>query len=193
VSEEWKQALAEAVAEHEARARKHANFFDGLDKEVKHHGIAKEFCENLNRQHGIAYSIRTDAQLDPSLPPDVALKDAHGRTVGVEITELVNRAAIDAQIQGRDDYFAISFEFGAHEAVAFLHEVVVRKELAAVNVCSQYADFLLLIHCAEPWLSRDALASAIAAHAWPVTRGIRAAYLMFDYMPMDPYRIVRIF
>jgi hypothetical protein len=113
--------------------------------------------------------------------------------VALEVTELVNEEAIDAQIQGRADYFAISYAFDAAAAVQRLGKIVLEKDRAARNVRYAYADYLLLIHCAEPLLSRVELASAAAIHPWPETPGIRAAYLMFDYFPGDPYPIVKLF
>jgi hypothetical protein len=189
-------AIKAAIDRNNKRKRQHASFFDWYDKESKHLGIAAEFCERMERQYGIAYSIASESDLEPGAPvdpPDVVLKDVRGALIGLEITELVNEEAIHAQIAGRADYFEISYRFNARAATELLHEIVADKELAAVNVCSQYADYLLLVHCAEPWLSRDELSSAIATHRWPATRGIRTAYLMFDYMPTDPYRIVRMF
>jgi len=191
--EGWVRAIAEVVARHNALPRKHANFYDGPDKLAKHRTIAEDLCEHMQREFGIAYSIAALENLDPRLPPDVVLDDSRGARVGVEITELVNSSAIDAQIEGRADYFAISYNFGPGQAVELLHAIIAKKELAAVSVCREYDDYLLLIHCAEPWLSRTDLASAIEAHSWPATRGIRAAYLLFDYFPREPRRVVRIF
>ena len=121
------------------------------------------------------------------------LKDGGGALIGLEITELVNGKAIDAQIQGRPDYFATALAFGVSSAIERLSETVQRKDRKAIKVYARYSDYVLLVPCAEPWLSRDNLARAAAAHTWPKTHGIGVAYLMFDYHPSDPYRIVKLF
>jgi hypothetical protein len=158
-------------------------------------GIAVDFCEALARNHGITYSLASESEIAdrPTDPPDAVLKDASGSLVGLEITELVNADAIAAQVAGRPDYEAIALRFDEHDAVELLHAMVARKELAAINVGPLFADYLLLFHCAERWVPRRELASAIAAHAWPPTRGIRAAYVMFDYEGVGRRPIVRLF
>ena len=88
----------------------------------------------MQREFGIAYSIAAQPELDPQLPPDVVLEDSRRERVGVEITELVNKRAIAAQIQDRADYFAISYNFKPREAVELLQAIIAKKELAAVNL-----------------------------------------------------------
>ena len=107
------------------RERKHADFFDWFDKPTKEFGIAAEFCQQAARQYGVAYSIADDVPPDlPRDPPDVVLKDGGGALIGLEITELVNGKAIDAQIQGRPDYFATALAFGVSSAIERLSETV---------------------------------------------------------------------
>ena len=187
--------VIDLIDRNNARPRKHADFYQWYDRPTMEAGIALDFRDEMARSHGIAYSFAAESEMvgKPSDPPDVVLKDASGSLVGLEITELVNGAAIVAQKAGRRDYEAIALSFDEHDAVASLHAMIVRKELAAINVGPLFADYLLLFHCAEPWLPRRELASAIAAHAWPPTRGIRAAYLMFDYDGLGSRPIVQLF
>jgi hypothetical protein len=189
-------AIKAALDRNSRLSRKHADFFQWFDKPSQEAGLAAEFCTQLKRRHGITYSLAASSDLQPDSPldpPDVVLKDDHGALIGVEITELVNQKAIEAQIQNRPEYIDIAFRFDAAAAVEVLHHIIKRKELAAVNVCRYYADYLLLVHTAEPWLPQDELATAVSQHTWPATRGIHAAYVMCDYLPSDPYRLVKLF
>jgi hypothetical protein len=194
-SSDWLRMIIDAIERNNARPRKHADFYQWDDRTTMETGIAADFCEELAHSHGVVYALAPHSEIvgKPSDPPDVVLKDASGSLVGLEITELVNPAAITAQVAGRPDYEAVALDLDEHDAVDLLHAMVVRKELAAVNVGPLFADYLLLFHCAEPWLPRRELASAITAYAWPPTRGIRAAYLMFDYEGLGRRPIVKLF
>ena len=86
-------AIKAAIDRNNKRKRQHANFFDWYDKESKHLGIAAEFCQQMERQYGIAYWIAPESELEPGSPidpPDVVLKDVDGALVGLEITEIAS-------------------------------------------------------------------------------------------------------
>ena len=185
-----KSALSRIVQ----KLRQHANFWDHPEKKIKERGIVCHFIEQLECQFGVLY--RLPESIPDSLPhdpPDEAVLGVDGEWIGIEIVELVNEEAITAQIQHDPNYWKISYGFGPTEALRELDEQMRKKDVAAASVAYAFSMYVLLVHCAEPWLDRKELAEALEAHVWPATKGIGVAYLMLDYHPDDQYPVFKLF
>ena len=192
------------------KRREHVSFFDGPDKRSKERGIAREFLQQLERQFGISWRLPESDDLPASIPhdpPDVVVLGPDGELIGLELVEVVIQEAIEAQVrasarrsQGErwtpDDraYMAISLECGTDAALQALDEQVRKKEVAAASYQGQvFSMYVLLVHCAEPWLDRAQLAGALGRHDWPPTTGIGEAYLLLDYHPQEGYPLFHLF
>src|SRR5687767_12727268 len=77
--------------------RTYASFFDWPNKPTKECGVARSFNEALAAAGEETFQSLMASESDP---PDCVATDIHGSKVGIEVTELVCRGAIECNLKG---------------------------------------------------------------------------------------------
>ena len=83
--------------------RQHASSYNWHDKQQKEKGIVQTFLEHRGETHSF---IDFEMTAEGKDPPDAWVFESEGERTALEITELVNQSAIDAQIHGQQRYSA---------------------------------------------------------------------------------------
>lgn len=157
--------------------RQYASFFETSDQQVSEWGVAFTFAESASCEPG--FPLRGLKTRGPGEdPPDCEAIDCHGRTVALEVTELVDERALAAAQRGQSNW-------------APWHEEKVRTAIQ-VRLTGKdgkhlkggpYDEYLVLVHSDEPGLSRDLVERALAGHSFDTPKRINRAYLLMSYDP----------
>jgi len=168
------------LAKNDKKPRSHANFFEFWKKSVKETGIFEEFIAKLEGHLGIPIKTWKLADNDP---PDVIAELENGQTIGVELTELVNKDAIDAQIHKPETYTGIALSFGANEALVKINSIIDSKSNKLRKVVSIYDQLILLIHTDEIMLTSATFVNSMQSHKFHSSDVFNSVHLMFSYEP----------
>lgn len=178
------------LAKNDKKPRKHANFFEFWKKPVKETGIFEEFITKLEEHLGVPIKSWKLADNDP---PDIVAELENGQTIGVELTELVNKDAIDAQIHKPEAYSGIALNFGADEALIKINSIIDSKSDKLRNVVSMYDQLILLIHTDEIMLTSATFVKSMQNHKLHSSNVFNSVHLMFSYEPASKsYPVVSI-
>jgi|SRR5688572_4927129 len=170
--------------------RKYAGFHHSRNKSVMERGIGGSFAESWERLEGVR--IR-DVRSSEREPPDLLADDSDGGLVGIELTEFVSQAAIEANEAGRFCYYAWRDE----EAVAELQRIVQTKDakpFAPTADSRPYRRRVLVIHTDEMVASPGAYRELLGRASFgPVTQ-LSDAFLLFSYHPAEgpTYPLIRL-
>ncbi|WP_148059345.1 hypothetical protein [Sinobacterium caligoides] len=172
--------LIDNLNKNDSLRRKHASFWNFHNKAAKERGLFAEvypyFCDVFGEKIEAWGLCEQD-------PPDIVVSLSNGRLKGVEITELVNERAIDAQLHNPSRYIEELFRFRYREAVVKLHEILVEKERKLKAVQDSYDGLSLLIHTDELLIDSDRFSvegARVFARGSSVFDGV---YLLFSYEP----------
>jgi len=161
--------------------RKHANFWNFVEKSVKESGIADQACYEISNIYESELISWGPAENDP---PDVEFNFKNGQTVAVEITELVNQNAIEIQIKNPERYSDELFRFDYPVAVEELNRILVEKEEKMRSVESLYSESILLIHTDEFLLDSDLFIGKESEIFKRSSEVFKHAFLLFSYEPL---------
>jgi hypothetical protein len=179
-----------------AKRRQYSAFFEWDDKATKEWGIARQFI-NVRPDLNVA-DIRPGGD-----PPDCEVVLLDGEIIGLEITELVDQAAVeqmeraareDAPLEDKLNAYAEYADWPTDKLAAHLTRIVTRKDgklkRASNGLCSRYT---LLIHTDEMMLCRSDLRERLAGLSF-TTSMIDDAYVMESYSAddADPYPLHRL-
>ena len=130
--------------------REHASFYNWHEKGVKESGIVNYFLDERNHK-GIHDFV--SFSVPKSDPPDAWIFEASGNKVALEITELVNRDAITAQIHDKPNYWEECERWASKPYFQDrLNERVQEKQEKCSNLFSSCVDVQLLMHTDEMWV-----------------------------------------
>lgn len=154
--------------------RRYASFFEWPDRRVKEKGVASDWLASL-----AAGGDRRLSNVRPSTAdwPDCEVDDALGRAIAIEITEFVDREALERNIRGE----AIYRLWEASNIISFLEEIIRGKDLK----CSHGGLFhrvVLVIHADEPELRVEDFRAVLAGRVFCASN-IDEAYLLLSYDP----------
>ncbi|MCH1918023.1 hypothetical protein L9G15_01095 [Shewanella sp. A3A] len=134
------------------KERKHADFFESVNKETKELGIAMTFFGLFEAQIGESL---VHVQL-ASDPPDVKVVTDKGRSFGIEITELVSEKAIVFDIRDkREKYLNEILSWNAQTLQTKLEKIITDKADKCSDIKESYDNLVLLIFTDEPRLTSD--------------------------------------
>jgi hypothetical protein len=159
--------------------RNHASYFNWHDKEVQEKGIGMDFFQKLEESSD-EYLLKIESAEDP---PDVKITTSEGRELGVEITELVDQAAIECEIKGDPRYCERAISWNKENTIDLLEAMIVRKDGKCEKAKDRYESLVLLIFTDEPRLESDTLKEYLHGHKWPETKYIDEAYILTGYEP----------
>lgn len=95
--EDDNELLLEALNEINSLPRQHASFYNWKDKGIKEAGVIEEFLDPDN--HCGRHWFTSTFYLETDDPPDAWVVDSDGGRTALEVVELVNEKAIEAQIK----------------------------------------------------------------------------------------------
>lgn len=177
-TDEVVQQILDSLRANDALKRRHANFWNFHDKRSKELGLFSEIFDKFEKDYEAKI---VEWGLSPKDPPDVFAKLADGRLIGIEITELVNEAAIDAQICKPDRYSTELLRFDFSVAANKLRQKVEAKAKKLEHVHASYDELVLLIHTDEFMLKPEQFCSNEHGITPEIARIIDRVYLLFSY------------
>jgi len=177
MDDEIKKVVAESMRKARALPRKHANFFNWHDKETKELAICSEFIQYLVNEQGESFDS-IDLGGDP---PDCVAKSG-GNEVAIEIVELVDQHAIEAQI--RLNQVTLTQEpWTTVRLMTHLNKLIQQKDNpSAKNKLKKiYSRYIVLIHTDEPALMVVDFDRLFKKVDLKLTELITEAYILFSY------------
>ena len=112
--------------------------------------IVDSFLDPINHS-GIHDYV--EFSIPESDPPDALIYNADGDEVSLEIVELVNRDAIDSQIQDKPDYYEQCEKWTDLDYFeSNLNDLILDKDKKCTHIFDQDRNVQLLIHTNEKWL-----------------------------------------
>ena len=162
------------------RSRGYAPYFEwAVDKDRGEVGVIESLVESMDAM-GAAFYSNVKGRGRPNDPPDCEGVDQHGDRVAIEVTELVNGEAIRAFKQGRVYDWA---SWNREQFLSALANRIVVKDERHPHLKEPPYDggYVLVIHTAEPVLSRAMVESYLAAHRFPRPAHVSRAFLVIAY------------
>jgi len=167
------------------RVRRHASFFSWPDKAAAELGVVECLFEAMLQTCTAAYhSPRGSGENWP----DVVAKNKDGRSIAIEVTELVDQAAARAMARregepvregGRADQ-----KWADEVTLARIQERVSEKDARSAGGTEMYAESVLVIHTDELYLSPAATIALVREHTFALPHGtLSRAFLLFSYQP----------
>jgi hypothetical protein len=83
-------------------SRKYASFWDWPDRKIKECDVVDELLTSMHVNGD--YRYKTPAESVDDDPPDCVIRDSDGDRVGVEVTEFVDRKAVEMNERGENVY-----------------------------------------------------------------------------------------
>ncbi len=172
--------VIEDLSKNDAQIRKHASFWNFHKKSAKELGIFSEIFDRIEQYED---SQITEWGLCESDPPDIFARFANGMYLGVEITELVNQSAIQAQISASQSYDTELFSFDIPKAQEAIRKIIEIKERKVSKSTEAFDTFALLIHTDEFLLKSDEFEYEGAKLLKGPSEVFSSVYLLFSYEP----------
>jgi hypothetical protein len=160
------------------RIRGYASFFQWTDRDIAETGVVESLMESMEMRSAAILSALKSRGTDD--PPDCEAVTAGGGRVGIEVTELVDEAAIEAYIAG--DHFAYA-NWDADKVLTRLKEIVRGKDAPATLKGAPYDQYWLVIHCDETALRFEDVSQWISRMQELPTNLIDRAFLLISYRP----------
>jgi hypothetical protein len=185
--EDWKE-IGQLIKSAAKKNRGYAGFFDWPNRDQKELGIAIHLFESLEAKESLPYR-QARARGTGNDPPDVEVLDSAERLIGIEVTELVDPAAIKSYKAGNHSDWA---EWDQAKFRQYLEDRVLAKDNPSEIKGGPYSEYWLLIHCDEPELSISEVRRHMTGLAPFQTKLITTAFLLLSYHPDEGYPYVRL-
>ena len=153
----------------------YASFFEWHNKRQKELGVVEELLVALNRATPMGLHSPRKAAPDP---PDCICLDASGKTVAIEVSEVVCQAATGLNAKGR----AVYRRWQPGELVDQVARVLSAKDRKTFHG----GPFQAIIACLftdEPALTVDQATAELSGQRFGPFAQLTAAYLLFSYDP----------
>jgi len=176
--EEWDH-IGCLLREAAKKDRGYASFHDWPDRDMKEVGVVLDLFESLVHHERKQYSgLRARGQGND--PPDCEAVDCAGRSIGIEVTELVDPVAIHNYKMGHTWEVA---DWDSDKFMAFLLQRIRKKDEPSELKGGPYHAYWLVIHCDEPALSVDRVEAFLTNAQSITTRLIDEVFLLLTYVP----------
>lgn len=171
--------LVEALA----RERGYASFFQWPDRQTMECGLVRELLQALPDHFPPQPVCVQSCDQDP---PDCVL-DRGDAKLAVEVTELVDRAYLEAVVRARGAGTQLCdwASWDSTKFLACLNARVKAKANPAMVEGGPYDEYVLLVHTAEPGLDSASAATWMSTAPVSETGIITRGYLLFDYRPPE--------
>lgn len=116
-----------------------------LDRSLEEYGIAQDFVGAAEGEDGYPFSdLRRRSRGED--PPDCEARDCSGRRIALEVTELVDRATLEAVVR---DELVQDAKWSREKFVESLAARLARKDFGDRLIGGPYDEFVVIIYTAE--------------------------------------------
>jgi hypothetical protein len=164
------------IREAAPKEKGYASFRDWPDKSVKERAVVGDLLCAIKAEEG-QHGLLT-LNVNETDPPDCIGIGLHGERVGFEVTELVDQATVERNLQGRSEWK----EWGQQEFLAKLQSILNEKDRKQLRG-RPYDKFVVVVHTDEPLLPHSECASMLNGHRFGPYQQINEAFLLFSYEP----------
>jgi hypothetical protein len=167
------------------------------DRGLEEFGVAEDFVAAASSSEPGAPFSHLKFRMRGDDPPDCEALDVDGHRVAIEITELVDREAVELVAEQRrsDAIQALALgpaEWSAPKLTGMLQERVQKKDFRERLKGGPYHEYIVVIYTAERQLNSKTVGTWLANHRFVSPLGIDRAYLSLDYEPTVGYPLVRL-
>jgi len=155
--------------------KSYAAHFEWFEKDQKELGVAEELLAALERSGARTLSSLQSFSPDP---PDCICLDSAGRSVAIEVAELVCETATRLNAQGHDVYR----QWQAGELAAAVAEQLAAKDVKSFHG-GPYHEIVACLFTDEPALTLDQAERELGNALFGPFAQLSAAYLLFSYDP----------
>ena len=167
----WVKELIEIIK----RQRKHANFFEWPQKEVKELAIVKLLFESMQKKGLCIYNDPVSFKYDP---PDCIAKDIDGNSIAIEVSELVDfKTVCDAEHNKETPKY-----WETNEIIEQIEHIASKKDKKTLNG-GPYKQYVLLIFTAEPFIETNDTINVLSKYEFKKQKNIDEIYMLFSYDP----------
>jgi len=180
-TEEEKKFIAQ-IKQAIARKRGYADFFCWPpNRNLEELGIVREFCESLEK-NGQLFLDRDSlkARGRGNDPPDCEAEDLFGNHIGIEVTELVDSAAIETLKKTGVYEWA---EWDRAKIIHVIDERLSAKDKPAKVKGGPYVSYVIIIHTDEPSLNFPCVTNMLKDVRFTKRKLIDRAFLFLSYDP----------
>jgi len=161
------------------RKRFYCSYWDWHNKPVKELGILSDFLKVLKAlgMESVFTSLRQRSQGED--PPDFEGQDNAGRTIGIELTELVDEKTVNKrQVDRRLEYKS----YTPSEAIERIEQIIREKDVKCYRG-GPYQRIVLLIFTDEYFLEPLDVRDAIRRHLFRRGVNVQEAFLFYSPRP----------
>jgi hypothetical protein len=178
-TQEEKEIIAR-IKEALARSRGYADFFSWpLNRDLEEYDIVKIFCEALEKANCLFLKIDSlKIRGRGNDPPDCEAKDFLGNRIGIEVTELVDSAAIKAFMNGRLYDWA---EWDRDKLIRAIDERLEAKDRIDNVKGGPYESYIVVIHTDEPNLNTEYVGDLLRDVKFANRKLIDRAFLLLSF------------
>ncbi len=160
------------------KKRGYSDFFAWpVDRQLEEWGVVDSLKESLEKANAGFFNSLV-ARGRGNDPPDCEAVLYEGGKLGVEVTELVDPAAIMAHKNGNTDHWA---EWGEKKLINSITRRLQVKDVSKNIKGGPYDQYVLVIHTDEPLLSFDYVDPLLSAHTFKPYSLINRAFLLMSY------------
>jgi hypothetical protein len=167
-----------------------------IDRDVEEHGIAQDFIAAAANEPGAPFSqLKLRGRGED--PPDCEARDAKGTRVAIELTELMNREAVERAAKLKKasvppSAMPMPVEWTCPEIIALIQQRLAKKDFRERLKDGPYDEYIVVIYTAEQRLDSGTVRTCVQDHRFTVTSGIDRAYVSLDYEPGVGYPLLRL-
>ncbi|NUU69500.1 hypothetical protein HTZ98_01505 [Ralstonia solanacearum] len=165
-----------------AKRRGYADFFGwATDRDLEEWGVLTALSESLEG-NGESFFSDLKRRGRGNDPPDLEAKDADGKRIAIEVTELVDGRAIQAYKNGGVYEWA---DWSKDGFVSALAERIAEKGKRYPKLKGGPYDggYVIVIYTDEPMLPIGTVKEFLDGHAFPRPDGVTRAILLVSYDP----------
>ncbi|MBU9210093.1 hypothetical protein L0Z36_14035 [Burkholderia multivorans] len=165
-----------------AKSRGYADFFGwAIDRDLEEWGVTTALSESLEC-NGESFFSDLKRRGRGNDPPDLEAKDASGKRIAIEVTELVNGRAIQAYKNGGVYEWA---DWSKDGFVSALAERIADKgkRYATLKGGPYDGGYIIVIYTDEPMLPIATVKGFLDGHSFPRPHGVTRVFLLVSYDP----------
>lgn len=159
--------------------RNYAAFWKWPEKGIKEAGIMRDYLDARDAQGLPRYVEVTAFKPDP---PDFVARDTAGHLTAIELTELVSREAIQANIGASKLEECVYRDWTREEVIAAIEERLAEKDRKQFHG-GPYNEIHVVIHVDEPVISPSEYVPILSKTSLAVRQQTSRAFILFSYDP----------
>lgn len=164
--------------------RNYAAFWEWPEKGVKEAGIMRDYLEARDAEGLPRYAAVTACKPDP---PDFIAQDNNGGLTAIELTELVSKEAIQANIGASKIEEFVYRDWSKEDVISGIEERLADKDRKQFHG-GPYSEIHVVIHVDEPVISQSEYVPILSQTSFAKRRQVSRAFVLFS----DGYPLVEL-